>query len=51
MRDGYRKISKSYPFENEYGLSSYDLALIAKAKKYKKETLEKIDDFEDLLAA
>ena len=50
MRTGYRKIDKYYPFENETGLSSYDLALIAIAKKYKKnKSIQKVD-YEKLLS-
>lgn len=45
------KVFKSLPFENEVGLSSYDLALISLAKKYKKNKRLKYEDYQDLLAA
>ena len=45
------KTYRSLPFENDVGLSSYDLALISLAKKYKKTKRLKQEDYQDLLAA
>ncbi len=54
MSERRKKVDKAYsllPFENDLGLSTYDLALISLAKKYKKTKYLKKEDYQDLLAA
>tara|TARA_Y100001968_G_C19046906_1_gene567249 strand:+ start:64 stop:228 length:165 start_codon:yes stop_codon:yes gene_type:complete len=54
MSERRKKIDKTYlpiPFENDVGLSTYDLALISLAKKYKRTKRLKKEDYQDLLAA
>tara|TARA_Y100001968_G_scaffold311820_1_gene334314 strand:- start:524 stop:688 length:165 start_codon:yes stop_codon:yes gene_type:complete len=46
-----KKTSTSLPLESEIGLSSYDLALISLAKKYKRTKRLKKEDYQELLAS
>ena len=54
MSQSRRKIDKSYnklPFENENGLSTYDIALISLAKKARKTKLNMEDNSNTVVAA